>query len=449
MPEPASRLPLLFAVLAAAWLLFVAAWGLGAWAVATKTWPWPQIESMLGFVAGDKEEGTTLAEKVKNDFGWKPSRHIVESQRKYEAPAGYGELAGLPIRDRRQAPLLHLDDTAPAGFRLLYGTFDFEDGLHGAVLLGPAGDIVRTWTVSQEDAEWAEREDGNVFPHGMEILPDGGLIVTFDGGSSMSRYGWCGDLVWRTKGLFHHAVSWDGAGSVWSWGTPDGALTNGEFAVQVAVDDGRVLSSIHMDHVWPENPGIDIFGIKQDDKPKGSTWLFDRWHVNDVEPLPAALADAFPGFKAGDLLMSFRSINLVFVLDPDTRKVKWWRQGLVRRQHDPDWNADGSISIFDNNMHRDYSRIFSIDPATFEATIPVDGADYDFYTWHRGKHQKLPGGGYLVTSTEQGRVFETDADGAIVFEFINRYGDNGGQLAMSEARWLPTDFFEEMPTCAD
>ena len=135
-------------------------------------------------------------------------------------------------------------------------------------------------------------------------------------------------------------------------------------------------------------------------------------------------------------------------MDPNSRKVKWWRQGLTRRQHDPDWNARGTITIFDNNMHRDYSRVFELDPQSFTADIVVDGEAYDFYSWHRGKHQVMPQGGYMVTSSEQGRVFETDGNGDVVFEFFNRFSDSGRNLVVSEGRFFAPDYFDEFPSCS-
>ncbi len=433
--------------LAVLWLVFLGAFVFGAITIAWKTWPFEPMRAAWQFARGDAEETTSLAEKLKNDFGIKPARHIVDSHRRYTVPGDYPELGGLMLKDRRVAPLMYLSDDAPRGYRLLYGTFDFSDALHGALLLDPDGKVLRQWSVSQERAEWAPREDANVYPHGIEIMRDGSIIAAFDGGSSLVRYGYCGEEIWRRQGVFHHAVTRQGDDSVWAWGNPDGKFNKGEYMVRVAVNDGSVLQSINLDHVWPENPGIDPFAIRQNDKAAGSVWLFDRFHVNDVDPLPERFADAYADFEAGDLLISLRAINLVAVVDPDSLEVKWWRQGLTRRQHDPDWNERGTITIFDNNMHRDYSRIQEIDPRSFEVSVPVPGEPYEFYTWHRGKHDAVPGGGFLVTSTEQGRAFEINAGGEIVFDFINRYQQGGGHLVVSEARFLPTDYFEEFPSC--
>ena len=128
---------------------------------------------------------------------------------------------------------------------------------------------------------------------------------------------------------------------------------------------------------------------------------------------------SFPQFSAGDLLVSLRSINLVFVLDPESLKVKWWRIGPWRRQHDPDWQDGGVITVFDNNMHRRPSRIVSISPQSYETESIADGTEFDFYTGIRGKHQVLPNGGVLITIPQQGHVVELDRDGNVVFEFLN------------------------------
>jgi hypothetical protein len=60
-------------------------------------------------------------------------------------------------------------------------------------------------------------------------------------------------------------------------------------------------------------------------------------HANDVDPLPQHLVADFPGLEAGDLAISYASTNLVFILNPQTLLVKWWRVGVSDFHHDPDW----------------------------------------------------------------------------------------------------------------
>jgi len=429
------------------WLVFVFGFGLGIYIHATEHWPYPLVEEFQAFVAGHQEEQTGLVEKISNDLNITPARHIADLNQPFPVPDHYRPLAGLPLSDRRDEPLVFFSDQAPRGYRVIHATFDFDDAYHGVVLLDPDGQVQRVWRISQEGVDWQHRPDRNIVPHGFVIGRDGSVVVAFDGGTSLTRYDYCGRVEWRAMGGFHHSVDLGDDGVLWSWGRAGHPYPWGSNLIKVDFDTGEVLGEFHVTDIRKANPDIDIFGIRQDDNAEGSKWQQDRWHVNDIDPLPASLAQYYPGFEAGDLLVSFRSVNLVFVVDPESLAVKWWRQGLTRRQHDPDWNAEGSISVFDNNMHRGYSRIVEIDPATMEHRTLLAGKRHEFYTWRRGKHQRMADGGLLVTSTEQGRVFEVDADGNLRFEFLNTFRHGESYLTVSEARFLPPDFFDALPDC--
>ena len=345
------------------------------------------------------------------------------------------ELLGLPIKDRRKNPKMYLSKDAPKGFRAIYGPLDFKGSRHGVILIDPEGKVANIWQVSQEDVPWLHDKDTNVYPHGFEIAPDGSIITAFDGGTSMTKYDYCGNRLW----------TWGDRGRN---GQPS---SYGRYFMKMDYASGEVLKMFHIYDVMNANPDIDIFGILQDDAGSESKWIMNDfgffWHANDIEALPERLAKYYPAFNAGDLLVSFRAPDLIFVMDPDTLKVKWWRQGLTRRQHDPDWNDRGTITILNNNMNRGYSSIVELDPVTYKHKTVVDGEKYKFYSAIRGKHQALPNGGYLITASTQGRVLEVDAGGNLTFEFLNVYDDEKKYLSISEARFLPSDFFKELPKC--
>jgi hypothetical protein len=126
--------------------------------------------------------------------------------------------------------------------------------------------------------------------------------------------------------------------------------------------------------------------------------------------------------------------------------------GLTRRQHDPDWQPDGSITIFDNNLHRDRTRIVMVRPEDFSSELIFDGDQENVYTQASGNHQILPNGNIQMTVSHQGRVIEVTPDGEVVFEFINVFDlEKDKVLYVMECFHLPEDYFdfEEFPACLD
>ncbi len=380
----------------------------------------------------------SLLQQLENDLGGKPWRKLAV--REHEANPEMKPLVFDGLAADSTKPMMHLSPRAPKGYRVIVGSFGLKnDGFDAALLIGPDG-AVRHWWRLREDRSVATQPERNRFPHGFLLMPDGSAIFAFDGGNSLNKIDACSRKVWTREGPFHHAISPADDGTFWTW--------NNYWMSNIDPETGETIRRLHMLQVGRANPDIDIFGLRQADQYGKSEYTDDFWHPNDVEPLPAEWADAYPQFEAGDLLVSLRSINLVFVVSPETMKVKWWRIGNWRRQHDPDWGPDGRIVVYDNNMHRGISRIVSLDPALWGVDTIVDGNRYDFYSEIRGKVQSHSGGSLLVTSPQQGRAFELNAAGEIQFEFESVYSDTAN-FHISEAQFLPEDYFtfDRFPDC--
>jgi hypothetical protein len=432
------------------WLLFTVAFGwavkstlagsersgtLGKAAVAIASFPTlakDVVSEMIGFASGDyKDEQIGVRREKGADYsGFTPPQM---------APGINMESLLL-----RAAP-----GAVTPGWRVLSGAFQIDGDIENAVLLlSPDLEIVRKWVLEEIPVGEVEpRPKHRKFVHGVEMLPDGSVIFTFDGSISLQKFNACGAREWIAPGAYHHAVTLDDTGqTVWSFidSGPDAKIA------QVSVADGTVVRQISVTDIIAANPMTDILEIRkihQNDISGNSRnttgkWMFDPFHFNDVEPLPAAIADRFEGFEAGDLLISARSLNLVFVIDPETLEIRWWRAGAVQRQHDPDWLPNGQIMIFNNRMSRDFSEIVTIDPKTMARTVRLDGRDHDFYTRIRGKQQLLGNGTLQVTSPQQGRAFEVDRTGKVVLELVNTKPDSGDtNYVVSDLKWLPPDYF--------
>ena len=186
------------------------------------------------------------------------------------------------------------------------------------------------------------------------------------------------------------------------------------------------------------------------------SWDHEILHLNKVEELTSDIADDFPLFEAGDLALSIRELNLVLVVDPDTGIVKWWRIGPWLRQHDPEFRRGGTIVVFNNNLYETafgktrgaarastppVTNIVEIDPVSGDyEVIYGDRSGQEMLSVWRGKLELTPNGGLLITEFEAGRVFEVDASGNTIWEYINRYSDD--EVAeITEARVYPESYF--------
>ena len=358
---------------------------------------------------------------------------------------------------RVQGPVARADQAALArasGWRVLVGGFVVDgEFTHAALALSPELEIVKVWKLTEKDIQGEEPLPAfRKYVHGFAILKDGSMIFSFDEGVSLQRFDRCGRRIWSIGGSFDHAVTLDDDEKfVWTLRRETaGKELLHETVLKVATATGEIVRRITMEDIVAANPALHILDIRQYDRNFATEnlrntpekWLDNPFHLNDVEPLPAAIADRFEGFAAGDLLLSARSLNLVFVVDPDTLVVKWWRMGEWRRQHDPDWQPTGEITVYDNRMSLDYSRIVGIVPASQSTRVVFDGRSADFYSRIRGKHQITTTGNLLITSPQQGRVFEVEPNAHMVLEIFNpKPGSEEFNYPISEAIWFPADAF--------
>ncbi|WP_119304843.1 arylsulfotransferase family protein [Dongia deserti] len=362
-----------------------------------------------------------------------------------------------PVKSRLEGVgeglLMRRGPATPArGWRVIAGAMQIHGSLQtAAVLLSPELEIVHYWPLI-EDAEIGAHYSRPLrkMPHGLAVLSDGSVIYNFDGGASLHRKDICGRTLWAVPGDYHHSITSDDTETtVWTHRDDEtGDRAQKMHLMQVATADGRIVKDISVPDIIAANPDIDILELRRLHTPDktGNTrerpgrWMSDPIHLNDIDPLPRSLADRYPMFSPGDLLISARELNLLFVMDPESLAIKWWKVGATIRQHDSDWNTDGRLSAFNNRMSRGYSTITKIDPATLARSVAVDGRGMDLYSRHRGSHQPLPNGGWLISSTQQGRILEVSPDGKVALDFYSRLtGDTPLYSMLSTSVFLPED----------
>ncbi len=176
---------------------------------------------------------------------------------------------------------------------------------------------------------------------------------------------------------------------------------------------------------------------------------WDPLHTNSVEVLNEEMADKFPLFKKGQVLISLRNPEIIAIVDLEAEKVVWATTGSWRQQHDPDFLPNGNILLFDNEGHigeGGKSRVMEINPNTMEIAWQYTGGKDNIFDSPVGSsQQRLPNGNTLITQTCFGRIFEVTPEQKIVWEFMSPFRSPHDEQIVGtvyQAQRFKPDFFK-------
>jgi hypothetical protein len=157
--------------------------------------------------------------------------------------------------------------------------------------------------------------------------------------------------------------------------------------------------------------------------------LYDSYHMNSVFELGKNIHSSDDRFKAGNLLVSMRNIDMMIIIDKDSKEIVWHygRNGILK-QHSPYMIENGNILFFDNGDNsRKYSRGVELNPLTRELIWEYGNRpDERFYSEYMGNAQRLPNGNTLITDGSNGRIFEVTPGREMVFEYFTPHKTNNG-----------------------
>jgi hypothetical protein len=382
---------------------------------------------------------------------WKAARslvvfgELVPDGRRFSPPPGAS----------REALTIHDPEQTGDGFYVFVG-WDNERNLYAAWLYDSSGERRHSWPIDYLILDPDGPSNGADNPHAFQVLEDGSILVGFDKGDVMARLNSCGEPIWIKEGIYHHAMSPADDGSYWVWRGQGTAYGHYNYLENFSADTGETIQEFELveDIIRPMDSSAVVFGVRPNypfknfERDPADIVADDLFHPNDIEALGADLAPVFPMFEIGDLLLSFRTLNLVAVVDPDDRRVKWWSQGPWIGQHDPDFTSDGKISVYNNNTGRGRSEIIKIDPGSGSVSNELFSGDVVFRSEYMGKHQYLPNGNILIVVPGEGRVLEVTANGEMVMEFNNLSSDSAEfNEIVNNGYWLQADYFQTFPDC--
>lgn len=383
--------------------------------------------------------------------GWVPNDQLEQASE--QATALFAAWSSGPtelddrVYDRTGAQTVQPKRIQP-GLTLLVSSWPSDsEWVPGLTLIDEEGQVLHRWRLDKT-VLFPDSVEGRGNPtlaglHGSHLFPNGDILVNVEYVGT-ARLDACGEVQWRLPAGSHHSIARADDGSFWIPGAsrslhhrseryPDGfpGLDEAVWLDQLlqVSEDGRILQKMNvLDLLYANDLEHDLFKAFKPHRGLGvdKGVGVDVTHLNDIEPLPSALADEYPMFEAGDLLVSLRYPDLIFVLDPASQTVKWHTRAHLIQQHDPDFIGDGWIGVFNNN--RDYSgrgtilngsEIVAFRPHTdsTERRFPTPHAE-PFYTDAQGKWQQLSNGNMLLTEARAGRVVEVTPDGRTAWEWI-------------------------------
>ena len=459
--RPADRLLLLT-------LVFILGVSLGALYDPLRLFLNQQVENTLGFFAGHPLERETSAfEKLQNDLGLAPTRSMRDAAGDLDfdfqavtAAAGLDQLLpesrlelylerDMTVLDDFAGMLIKTQADSGRGYSPQLLLVGFDGVLHKRIPFGLEG-----------ECDCSAREPLNYFHI------DGNPADVQTRGNSLVNLNSCGHIDWsqQSRYSFHHYLNNDG-----DHRQPAFWVLDATDLLQIETASGRELERISLGDIINANPDLPVFEARlkgtrpqrwqygaADFSPQGRTHSSvtnadpDPFHTNDIDEY---LGDETGLFKRGDLLLSFRSLNLLLVVRPATRKIVWYAYGLTSRQHDPDFTSANSILVYDNNFHNSSSQILRLEagstagsPASFAVErqqLVADIAGLPFHQLIEGYQFFIDRDRHLVVSANDYNAGIDTRNGQVFMALRHRWREQTF-LAVDIERFLGREAFDDI-----
>lgn len=291
----------------------------------------------------------------------------------------------------------------------------------GAYLMDASGTVLHRWQKTFREAFpdvtlSANRLALSAFWKRVHLFENGELLALFEGGG-LIKLAPDSRLLWARNLTAHHDLDVDPEGRIY-----------------VLTKQARLIPRINESEPVLEDfvTILDAQGLPQ--KQLSVLEALERSPYASLLQLGRTAGDIFhtntltvirrddprlPAIRRGRLLLCFRHLNTVAVLDPDSGRIEWAMTGLWSWPHEPVLLDDGGLLIFDNRGAGDRrSRILEVDPVTQQVLWSFLG-ETPFHSAVAGVVQRLPNGNTLVTVSTEGRAFEVTRAGEVVWEFVS------------------------------
>jgi outer membrane protein assembly factor BamB len=366
---------------------------------------------------------------------------LLEKETQYNSP--FPQELWQPARTDAKGVTIFDPKRAYGGFTL----YSAGDG-QTVRLVSMTGEVVHEWHLPYS-AIWDDsaavrhpRPDSQVYVEKAMLLPNGDLVAIYVAvGDSPWGYGMVkmdkdSRVIWKYLQHTHHDfdIGADGRIYVLTHEIREDVVPGQEHLAPPRIDDYAVVLSPEgkeLQKVWllgalANSPYATFLSTVPWYIAKGKG---DYLHTNSIHAIRSEAAPRLPVPATHGVLLSFREIGTLALLDLEREQIVWALRGPWLRQHDAEALPDGRLMVFDNEGHGgDVSRVLEFDPSTLQIIWSYAGTpEHAFFSRVRSAEQRLPNGNTLITESDGGRLLEVTPGGDIVWEYLNpvRGGDKG------------------------
>lgn len=311
-----------------------------------------------------------------------------------------------------------------------------------AYLIGMRGEILHQWSFPLTPGNYAY------------LLPSGNLLWsgrTDDGppmrrgkGGLLREYDWHGKIVWeyRDPAQHHDFRRLANGNTIYLGWEPIAAATARRIRGGLPGSErSGVIYGDYIREVSPEGKAVWEWHAYRDME-------IERYELCPVcERDEFAHANACAPLPDGDIMISFRRLNLIAIIDRTTRRFSWEkRDDSWGHQHDCTLLPNGNVLLFANGIHgpnNPYSRVMEIEPKSGETVWEYRGSpSWTFFSPNISGAQRLPNGNTLICEGLMGRVFEVTSESEIVWEYLSPFfspyeGDGPANNLFRAYRYAP------------
>ncbi len=304
------------------------------------------VSTLKKLVRGDDPEARTAA---LNRIFQRENKLIQRKNEKTERLKSLPYLAWTEKRaeTNKMGVTKHQPSRSSKGYNL------YTDERNLALLIDMEGRVVHTWKFG--DYPWCEYA---------RLLDDGNMLGVCVG-KALVMVDWESKPRWSFSAPVNHDVDVLEDGRV----IVPIVLGRAEFfdrklgftGLGTLSDEGKLLE------IWSPKDRFEAISRHHKAGPFGThNYNNDLYHLNSIQVIPEnSLGQEDLRFRAGNYLICLRNVNLILVLDQDTKDIVWsWGEDILDLPHHPVMLDSGRILVFDNGTRRSFSRVVEIDPSS-------------------------------------------------------------------------------------